>query len=81
MFIFLMMLVLVVCAIALFVTLSVGKELNASAKKYKEEGNKAHNELKRARAYEHSFANVRLILLIYGAAFLVAILLFAIFVF
>lgn len=73
---------LLVCVGAIVVTFSVGKDVDNTIKKQEnEEGDKAHNELQRSKSYELSFSNVRLLLLIYGVVFLIAILLVVLFVF
>ncbi|HET7615823.1 MAG TPA: hypothetical protein VFK27_02610 [Bacillales bacterium] len=72
-----------VCVIALFVTLSVGKEVNQTILKRKSETREqeVRNQLERSRSYEQSFGNVKKLLFIYAATFAVALILLILFVF
>lgn len=79
MYVLLIIVAALICVVGFIVTISAGKEVDATIQKRKEEGNKVGNEQQRSRSYESSFSNVRWILLIYGAAFFLGILALVIF--
>lgn len=79
MYVLLIILAALICVVGFFVTISAGKEVDATIQQRKEDSNKVQNEQQRSRRYEGSFSNVRWILLIYGSAFFLGILALVIF--
>ncbi|WP_026571144.1 MULTISPECIES: hypothetical protein [Sediminibacillus] len=81
MYIFLMIAAFVVCIAALIITLRLGKSESDKAKIYEKAENRHEQELHRSIDYEKSSMkeNVPLLIVIYGATFLIAVALFLIF--
>lgn len=65
---------IVVCVVGVLLTISVGKDVNASFKEQEENGDSVQKELESLKSKKHSFRNVRWILLIYVGTFLLAFL-------
>ncbi|WP_053220400.1 hypothetical protein [Virgibacillus senegalensis] len=83
MYVFLIISAFIVCIVALIITLLLGKSESDKAKAYEKAENRHEQELHRSIDYEKSSMkeNVPLLIVIYGATFLIAIALFLIFIY
>lgn len=81
MYIFLAIIGALVCVVAFFVTLSVGKDINTTIKESEKEGNNIQNEQERLRSNQHSFKNIHWMLIIYGVVFFIGLMLLGLFMF
>lgn len=80
-YIFLTIIGALVCVVAFFVTLSVGKDVNATIEEREKEGNKIQKDQERLSSNNHSFNNIRWMLIIYGVIFFIGFMLLGLFMF
>lgn len=78
---FVIIIVTIICLLALFGTMYVGKQVNQTIDKYEQEGDSLKDQLKRSHEYEQSTLkkNVPILTLIYVVAFLASIVAVAIY--
>lgn len=60
----------IVCVVAFFITLSVGKDVNATMQKHEQDEHKIEHDKQSLRSKNKSFINIHWILMIYGGAIL-----------